>query len=163
MSKRLGLKLCSQSYRSACCGPCSIQMVANYYNIKNQYGIPYSKHQLVAICKTSKKDGTDFPDMRRALKYIGLDFSRVNNVDAIITHINNKNPVIVCIPFFRKWFNVNTQIHDEWHYCVVEGYSNRTDKLLIIDPYHGRISISKDIFKKLMRKTRNWAYVVFNQ
>ena len=89
----LKMKYAAQGKESANCGPCSIKMVADYLGVVKRDGEEFSVPSLNRICRVSKKWGTEFSDMNKTLKKLGLKRNRVSlkNLDQALME---KKPIL---------------------------------------------------------------------
>lgn len=121
------IPFCEQKTDSACCGPCCLKMLGDYFNITKPCGKPYTKQSLIALCKTDKEYGTQFRDINRVLKMMGLrrvkkDFIDMRNPRQYIT------PMLTCIP--------DRKDPKALHYVLL-GELRDNVYVKVIDPYYG--------------------------
>jgi len=129
---KLDLPYCQQKSDSACCGPCCIKMLADYYEVVKPNGEPYSKLSLVKVCNTDKETGTGFRDMGKTLTKLGLKRIKVNNLKEIKESIlERKEPVLTLIPDIKE--------PGAFHYIILKGIEPAKDNfdvnIVVQDPY----------------------------
>lgn len=121
----LPIKQCRQWTDSACCGPCCIKMVADYY------GIETTKNQLIQLCKTDKEYGTTKQYMKRVLRWVGLESTLTTGKKYI-----EPGYFIPDLP------HIALVIEDEEeHYVVINGCDYTAypqGYVFMTDPYYGK-------------------------
>lgn len=154
MHRILNIRRCIQKTDSACCGPCALKQVADYYKIRNKNDKKYSKNSLIQICNTNKDLGTSAKDLRRAFYKIGLKLTKIpvkersQTLFDIKVAIMEETPVIACID----------DINDEFHYTIIKGFDN--DSVILCDPYYGSgVVVSNEKFYNALKKCK-WLFMV---
>ena len=124
MTIELDITWCQQSTNSACCGPCCIKMVADYYDVLK------TKSALIKLCKTDKDAGTTYVQMKKVLTDLGLSVKLITN-EPFRESLEEGKPCIVCVP--------DLESHDpnSWHYVVLKGINDEERSVLVADPYYG--------------------------
>ena len=125
MLKNLKMSYIAQGKKSANCGPCSIKIIADYYNISHPKGPKYSVQSLNRLLNVSSKWGCEISDINRVIKRLGLKKKRIN-WDDIAHHLSNKRPIIT----------VFMDEENGGHYAVLKGETK--DDYIFHDPYFGR-------------------------
>lgn len=119
-----------QGKKSANCGPCSLKMAADFYRIKHiKKRQAYSVPSLNRICNVSKQWGTDFKDLNKAIRKIGLEREKIST-SRITSTLKSGRPII-------------TVFMDEeggGHYALIKGIKREGSKKYLIfhDPYWGK-------------------------
>ena len=109
--------------KSSFCGPASLKMVLDYYDIKK------SEKELTKLSGCSKSKGVEAGNLLKAAKKLGLkgfikDLAKISDIRKYV--LERKIPVIV------DWFSV-----DEGHYSVVAGIDNKN--IYLQDPELGKV------------------------
>lgn len=120
------LKINPHKQSPSCCGPSSLKMVADYYDIKK------SERQLARLSGCTLASGTTGEGLLGCGKKIGLkgfikDFADIKDIRYYV--IKKKFPIIV------NWFS-QTGVSDG-HYSVVVHIDN--EKIYFVDPEFGEI------------------------
>lgn len=138
-----------QGKESGNCGPCSLKMLADHYKVKNpKTGESYTVPSLNRICRVSREYGTEFKDMHRTLRRLGLEKKRLE-WQQLGRSLKAKKPVLSC-------FLDETGIG---HYAIIKGQEN--DQLIFHDPYFGRnFRRKKQNFHRQLKIFNHWLWEI---
>lgn len=151
----LNVTICPQKTDSACCGPCCLKLLGDYYEVKNKKGVAYSKHSLIALANTDRDYGTSFRDMNRVLKLMGLKRERCINFVHIIESLKNEAPVLALIDDFLS------EDPGDQHYVVITGFDFESENFIVSDPYSGTLELSYFELKELLDAADFWAWKIY--
>lgn len=153
----LNIPYCQQKSDSACCGPCCIKMLADYYGITKPNGQEYSKLSLVKLCNTTKEYGTQFRDMSKTLTKLGLKRTKVRNLKEIKTSIlGRKEPILTIIPDIKE--------SGAYHYIILKGVKLSKNpfntRIVVQDPFWGEHSVLLWYIMHLIEEGGNWMWAI---
>ena len=143
-----------QSTRSANCGPCSVKMICDYFNIKKPDGRPYSLMSLNRLLRTDKDYGIEEKDVMAFFGRVNFPVIKITP-DNIITSLQRKHPILAC---FRD------ELHDG-HYGVIIGASeiDSHDPFLIFhDPwpeFGSNFPRKMSLFREQVKPFGDWLIV----
>lgn len=139
----LPVKSFQETLHQSMCGPASLKMVFDYYEIEK------SEEEIAKLCGTTENSGTDDQGIKKAAESLGLKAEIKNNATFkdIREWLNKKIPVIV------NWFTRGRIDYDDsqvpdGHYSVVVGLD---DKFIYLqDPEIGKLrKIQRNDFMKV--------------
>ena len=132
MKKIIKLKPFQETLNSGMCGPASLKIVLDYYDIEK------SEKELAKLCQVDKDLGTDDKSIKKAAEKLGFKVIIKNNSNLkdIEKWLDKKVPVIV------DWFTRGRQDYSEsdvsdGHYSVVAGIDEKY--IYLQDPEIGKI------------------------
>jgi len=121
MSKIIKIKLFQETLNAGMCGPASLKIVLDYYDIEK------SEKELAKLCRHNKNMGVDDEKIKKAAGSLGFKVKIKNssNFKDIENWLDKKVPVIV------NWFTKGRQEYSEsevsdGHYSVVAGLDENT-------------------------------------
>jgi len=155
---KLKVPHCEQKSDSACCGPCCLVMLGDYYKIKKPNGKSYTKNSLIQLVKQNRQHGTTLENMRETLDLMGLKYhklkTRYNLTYKIGSMLRKGNPVLALIPDHEEYFTD--------HYVVIKGYDDDKNLFTISDPYYGANRIlAEDVLEVLLKFSGKQAWAIF--
>jgi ABC-type bacteriocin/lantibiotic exporter with double-glycine peptidase domain len=138
--KMLNVKPFQETLNASMCGPASLKIVLNYYEIEK------SEKELAKLCRHNKNLGVDDKKIKKAAEKLGFKVKIKNNSSFkdIERWLDKDVPVIV------NWFTKGRQDYSEsevadGHYSVVIGLDNNS--IYLQDPEIGKIrKLSRDDF-----------------
>ena len=141
--KLLPVKPFQETLFKSMCGPTSLKMVLDYYEVDK------SEEDLAKLCKTTDELGTNDVGIQEAAKSLGFKVEIKNNstFEEIQMWLDKKVPVIV------NWITTGRKDYSEsevadGHYSVVVGLDD--DFIYLQDPEIGKLrKIKKDDFMKV--------------
>jgi ABC-type bacteriocin/lantibiotic exporter with double-glycine peptidase domain len=137
-----------QGEDSANCGPCTLKMLVDYYNVRNPDGRRYSVASLNRLLNVSSEFGCEKSDVVRTLKRLGLKRERVDWRN-LHFHLKKRKPVL---SLFIDEDGIG-------HYSVIKGADKK--HLLFHDPYWGKdIARDKKQFKNQARRFGDWLWAI---
>ena len=153
---KLDLPYCQQKSDSACCGPCCIKMLADYYKVVKPSGEPYSKMSLVKLGNCTKESGTSFNDMNKLLSMLGLLRTKVKTLKDIKDSIKRGEPILTLIPDIKE--------AGAFHYIIIKGINPVKDEfdvdLIVQDPYWGEHTVLSWYALHLIEVAGNWMWSI---
>ncbi len=147
----LNVPFCHQRSDSACCGPCCLKMLIDYYDKSNSF----TKNSLIALCKTSSEYGTSFRNLNNVLKSIGLCRKKCNTIHDAVEALDRKEPVLTVMSDFKE---AGTD-----HYILITGYHEcdfAHPIIFINDPYYGEYALMWFDLESKIKKAGNWMWSV---
>lgn len=148
---KLNLKYYPQ-HKDYSCGPVCLKMVFEHLGRK------YSEEKLIALCKTSEKNGTTHSHLLDEIKREGFEYL-VKSRGAIkdIIHFVESGYLIIV--------NYIEPLSKESHYAVVSGYDEKEKVIILADPCDGNdFTLGWGEFKKMWHNKNNsskgWFLVV---
>jgi len=121
MKKMLKIKPFQETLNAGMCGPASLKIVLDYYDIEK------SEKELAKLCRHNKNMGVDDEKIKKAAGSLGFKVKIKNssNFKDIENWLDKKVPVIV------NWFTKGRQEYSEsevsdGHYSVVAGLDENT-------------------------------------
>jgi len=146
------LPFCPQKTDSACCGPCCLKMLADYYECTKPDGKPYTKESLIQLCRTDREYGTQFSDMRRVIKKLGLKMKKPTML--AVSFMQQRFPMLVCVPDRKDKTND--------HYILLTGIVGGLiyPEIFYSDPYYGKDTILAPYLQAEIEKAGNWAWEI---
>lgn len=119
--------------REGLCGPASLKMVLNHFNIKK------TEKQIAKLSGTRPSEGVEAENLLKVAKKLGLKvFLKENgNLGDIRKHLEKKHAIIV------EWF-----FEDDGHFSVVSNIDR--ENIYLQDPHLGHMrAIRLNIFKRI--------------
>ncbi|PJA89124.1 MAG: hypothetical protein CO138_02135 [Candidatus Moranbacteria bacterium CG_4_9_14_3_um_filter_33_15] len=143
MKKMLKIKPFQETLNAGMCGPASLKIVLDYYDIEK------SEKELAKLCRHNKNMGVDDEKIKKAAGSLGFKVKIKNssNFKDIENWLDKKVPVIV------NWFTKGRQEYSEsevsdGHYSVVAGLDEKY--IYLQDPEIGKIrKIKRDDFMRV--------------
>jgi len=143
MKKMLKIKPFQETLNAGMCGPASLKIVLDYYDIEK------SEKELAKLCRHNKNMGVDDEKIKRVAGSLGFKVKIKNssNFKDIENWLDKKVPVIV------NWFTKGRQEYSEsevsdGHYSVVAGLDEKY--IYLQDPEIGKIrKIKRDDFMRV--------------
>lgn len=124
---------CSQGVNSACCGPCCLKELGDFWKLKNSRTKKnYSKQSLVRLCKTTNANGTTDEDMFMVLADMGLYPIQIKTLRHIFAFLNIGYPILVATEDNEGYSN---------HWTVIKGYDLKDEdgeSFILSDPLYGK-------------------------
>ena len=146
----LDIPFCHQKTDSACCGPCCIKMLLDFYGIKKSNGKEYTKQSLIALAKTDKEYGTQFRAMNSLLRLVELSRVKLQNEkEDIMLALESGHPVLTVIPD-----------QDADHYVVIRGFTK--NEYILADPYYGiSRTVKESVMHKMIQEGGRWVWEIY--
>ena len=119
------IKHFSQSSTSACCGPCCIASILDYYKVLKANGASFTKHSLIKLLDCTK-DGVQEEDIIEFLSDCSLETIKMHSYQTILRHIRKKVPILVGFPGVP-----------DYHYSIMTGYDIKQNIFIFCDPLYG--------------------------
>ena len=143
MKKMLKIKPFQETLNAGMCGPASLKIVLDYYDIEK------SEKELAKLCRHNKNLGVDDEKIKKAAGSLGFKVKIKNssNFKDIENWLDKKVPVIV------NWFTKGRQEYSEsevsdGHYSVVARLDEKY--IYLQDPEIGKIrKIKRDDFMRV--------------